>query len=478
MRRFSARRAVATCAPLGAALAVLAAPGVASAKPKPVTCNGSNILAEGSSAQKSIQTKVWTIKFNESNDPAACNGSQGAKKSPKVRYEAPGSGAGLEKWGVNHHAFQAGAEPGSAIAATDEPINKEQKEEIESNALVSPLGPETVQSIPVIQFAVSAIVNLPGGCTAESHEAPGRLVLADPTLEGIFRGTINTWKEVQADEASNGSGDVITCASESEKEKQIIRIVRFDQSGTTHVFKKFLFLVNQKKWSNSGGEEFTWDGASEGKPNVEDWPAGKVAVERPGAKGGGEEVNKTAATESSIGYANLADAREKGTFSKPSSEGGPHKHKFWAEIENNATGAKGGKPPKFAAKIKAADPSTNGDAEPLANSNCLDTKYTNGEGTKFPPKTTGDTWNTVTTEVKQKNYPICGLTYDMLLTPYSDYLTGTGNEEAAHTASNYVNFILSTGVEGGQTYAEGVDYEPLPSKILKEAQKGAELKVW
>jgi ABC-type phosphate transport system substrate-binding protein len=478
MRRFSARRAVATCVPLGAALAALAAPGVASAKPKPVTCNGSNILAEGSSAQKSIQVNVWTKKFNESNDAKACNGSQGAKKSPKVRYEAPGSGAGLEKWGVNGHAFDAGAEPGSAIATTDEPINETQKEEIENNALVSPLGTETIQSIPVIQFAVTAIVHLPTGCTATSTEAKGRLVLSDPTLEGVWRGTINTWKEVQAAEAGNKSGDVITCSPESLKETQIKRVVRFDQSGTTHVFKKFLFLVNRNEWSNSGGEKFTWDTASEGTPNVEDWPAGKVAVIRPAEKGGGKEVAKVAEVESSIGYANLADVRENGKFSKPSLEGGPNTAKFWAELENNASGPKNGKPTKFATKIKGADPSTDGDVEAPGNSNCTETKYTNGEGTKFPPKTTGDTWNAVTTEVKQKNYPICGLTYDMLLTPYSDYLTGASNEEAADTASNYVNFILSTGSEGGQTYAKGVDYEPLPKNVLKEAQKGAELKVW
>jgi hypothetical protein len=124
-------------------------------------------------------------------------------------------------------------------------------------------------------------------------------------------------------------------------------------------------------------------------------------------------------------------------------------------------------------KAKFSDPSTDGDTEPLANAHCEKTKYTNGTGTKFPPKTTADVWNEVTTATKEKAYPICGLTYDMVLSKYSAY-PGTSEGEVT-TAGNYLNFVLNTETTGGQELILGHDYEPLPTKLLKEALKGVSL---
>jgi hypothetical protein len=189
------------------------------------------------------------------------------------------------------------------------------------------------------------------------------------------------------------------------------------------------------------------------------WPkAGKT--EKPLAKGGGEVVAKIAATPSSIGYANLADAR--GTFGKAPSR--PGTEKFWAEVENTGTTTTS---PLY------QDPATNGDAEAIANSNCEKEKYTNGSGTKFPPETTAKTWDTVTTATKEPKYPICGITYDMALSSYSTYpSTSSGEAIAVH---DYLQFVDDTALEGGQPSIVGHDYEKLPASLLDIAQDGADL---
>jgi ABC-type phosphate transport system substrate-binding protein len=455
MRLFSARRAITACAVTAVAVAAAAAPGAASAATQ---CSGTSTFGAGSSAQKQIQKEFWTVKFNTSGDAHACNGTQGSGAKPTVTYESVGSGAGLEKWSVNGHAFEMGK---YAYVGTDEPVDAKQKTEIEKNETGS--APESVQSVPVLQFAITVPVNLPAGCVATSTGAPGRLVMSNQTLQGIFAGTIKTWKAYVEAEATNKSGDAITgegCNTES----TINVVVRHDQSGTTHVFKKYLALINGAALETELATKETWAQLSEG-PASTDWPAA-TKVLKPTENGNGPVAALIAATPSSLGYVNLADARKNGNFST-TGKGGPTTGKFWVEIEHN--GAKGVK----SKGIKAADPSTNGDAEALANSNCANEKYTNGAGTKFPPKTTAATWNEVTTETKQKGYPICGLTYDMVVSKYSAY-PGTTEGEAI-TANNYLQYEVSTGAEGGQAQAFNTDYEPLPKNLIKEAQKGAAL---
>jgi len=460
MRSFSVRRAVSACVLSAAAAAALAAPGAASAA-GPESCSGGNTKGAGASTQKAVQLEIWNLKFNLSADPKACNGTQGSKGKPTLTYESVGSGAGLEKWGVNAHAFEAGT---YGFVATDEPVDPTEKAEIEGNQTTKTA--ETVQTIPVLQVAIAVPVNLPAGCVATSTQHPGQLAVSNVTLEKIYRGTINTWAEVLTAEASNKSGDKITgegCVTGT----QITRVVRKDQSGTSHIFKKYLSLTSSTPFLTNLGNTKDWKEIAEGVANETEWPAGSVAVVRPAAAGGGELVAKVAATPSSIGYASLVDVRKNGSFSQAAKSGGPNTAKFWLDIENN------GKPGVAAKGIKSADPSTNGDAEAKASANCAKEKYTNGSGTKFPPKTTGLTWNEVTTEVKQANYPICGLTYDMGLSKYSAY-PGTSEGEAI-TANNYLQFEVSTGAEGGQSELVNQDYEPLPKNLVKIAQKGAAL---
>jgi hypothetical protein len=175
-------------------------------------------------------------------------------------------------------------------------------------------------------------------------------------------------------------------------------------------------------------------------------------------KGGGGVVATVAATESTIAYAVLADARAAFGAATP--------EVFWADIENGS--AKKGKKsiPTF------AGPASNGVTSAKGSANCTETLYTDGK-TKFPPVSTESLWNEVTTSLTEPHYTICGFSYDLSLTKFE----GAGKGEAAtdastRTALDYLTFDLT----GGQKLLEGNDYLGLPENasghVLKIAQEG------
>ena len=183
---------------------------------------------------------------------------------------------------------------------------------------------------------MAIIVHLPTGCLAESEIEKGgvkyrlgRLVLDDTSIEGVYAGTIKTWKQLlanQAAEGSNAGSDKLKCKLASEEEKRIVPVVRLDHSGTTHIFKSFLLQVDTNPLKmeeypeiiggkNTGcgkaigaGEEEKWSEVSEACQNQR-WPE-EAEVERGTESGNPGVVKRVDEVESSIGYADLAVARE------------------------------------------------------------------------------------------------------------------------------------------------------------------------
>lgn len=419
-------------------------------------CSGANITAQGSSLQKVLQQQVWTTAFHTSSDSLACSGTQGDGLKPTVAYAATGSGAGLRSWGAaNKTKEELAYGTTNAFIGTDEPPNEIQIGEIESHESKYFSSTETLESIPVAQESVAIIMHLPTGCTATSTVAEGRLVVNDTVLQGIFAGTVKTWGELTG---SADGGDAITgtgCASDP-----ITPVVREDQSGTTHILKRYLNLINAVPLAIEGGVSRTWGELSEASRNTE-WPKA-AGVLRTTAEGGGEEAAKVAATPGSIGYVNLAEARENTAFVPPS--GGANRSTFWAEVENGhkGTGSK--------TKNTYQDPATNRDETAKASANCAKTTYTNGEE-PFPPATVRSAWNAVTTSVqlKEKTYALCGLTYDLAFTNYAHVPSAT--EAEATTVRTYLEFV--TAKAQGQTLLAGNDYSPLPKNIITRAEQGA-----
>jgi ABC-type phosphate transport system substrate-binding protein len=447
MRLPFARRLVPACVLSAVGVAALAVPGAASAAPG-TQCSGSNITAQGSSLQKDAQINVWTKQFNlaEKSKVACAGGSkQGTGGKPTVTYSSTGSGAGLEAWGVG------GASPNyaaNAFVGTDEPPNATQIAEIEAHETT--LIPQTVMSIPVVQESVALIIHLPEGCVAETkYKKEKRLVLNNVTLEKIYRGTLKNWSEVTDD------GDKITGCTPG----AITPVARFDQSGTTHIFKRYLHLINASNFTDEKSNSTDWNTVSEGSLNT-DWPQAANVV-KPAAKGGGEMLAKVLATPGAIGYVNIAEARLNAKFVPPA--GGAGTNTFWAPLQNNGVETTG--------KLKYADPSSNGESATLDEANCKNIEYTNGVE-PFPPASVQEPWNEVTTRTIQKKYPLCGLTYDLAFTSFGAY-TGTTLGEAT-TVHDYLTYVVDSKGSGGQKVIANHDYLALPKgKVLEEAQKGA-----
>ena len=440
----SVRRLVSACALSAAAVAAIAAPGAASAAEIGAQCSGSNITGKGSSLQKLAQQTVWNPDFNTSTNAKACSGTQGTGGIPTVTYTSVGSGAGMEAWGLNGHAFEGS----NGFVGTDEPPTQAQKEEIQSHAKFP--KENTLEEIPVLQGSVAIIVHLPAQCEATSIADPGRLVFDNVTLQKIWNAEITKWSEIKddGDEVFTIPGDKVKCNPET----AISRVVRKDQSGTTAIFKKYLGLINPAKdivgelgWKELVGTEST------------EWPG---TVLKPSETGGGALVSLVASTLSSIGYANLADARNNGSFAPPT--GGAKQKTFWVPIPNNGTAQE---------EETYTDPSANGDSKTISNSNCINTEYTNGE-VPFPPASTSEIWSEVTTRTTETNYPLCGLTYDLTFHEYHLY-PGTTLEEAT-SANNFMQWVIANGVGGGQTEISKHDYLSLPSSLVPIARKGAE----
>jgi ABC-type phosphate transport system substrate-binding protein len=472
MRGFSTRRALSACA-LSVALAAFAVPGTASAKTKKgvvkENCSSETaIKGEGSSAQKVAQQSIWIPGFETSKNIDACSGTQGGKKTPAVTYAPEGSGAGLKAFGAEGEAIFHGKTV--QYAGTDEPPNEKQKAEIEAHESTPGAEPEALYTLPVLQFSVTALVHLPTGCKATSavKGSEGRLVLGNETLAALWYDQIKTWGELVSTETAQNPGNKDAITGSGCLTATIKHVVRFDQSGTTHVFKKYLGLITTEKvpFENNKKEavgSVDWDETAEGSENTS-WPVADEVL-RPAAKGGGEEAKLVAETPSSIGYVNLPEARASKFI--PGSEGGEGTERFWAELQNSGTASE----TKAGKKQKYADPSDNGEVVAKADANCLKEKYTNGKGTKFPPKSAKDLWNDVTTETKQKGYPLCGLTYDLAVTPFKLFVEAPAAGQAT-TVVDYLSYVLNEEAEGGQKVIENQDYEAIPSKLDKESKKG------
>lgn len=505
MTFLSARRLVACLVPVAATAALAVMPGTAMAVTlegeRDAQCAGSNIEGLGSTFQGPAQTKTWTGDFNTSSNSFACSGAS----QPKVVYSQTeankGSGACLKDFG-------SGAAPKTneyAFCGTDEAPNPTVKGEIEGhNDGETGYEANSLESIPVLQGAEAIMVHLPSGCKAESTVPAaagkkaklGRLALDNETIDKIYRGQITTWKGIEEAQGAGHGEDKVSCKVPSEAEDLIRPVVRADKSGTTHIFKAFLEQVDtstnikMEEFENPQGkgkvcstarvkgEEKSWENVAEGCENQR-WPeAIESSKIRPTETGNPGVIHTVEATESSVGYGDLASVREEGGFSKKGLGGeqkkgtetkvGEQNTKFWAEVQHSEPGK---------APVEYADPSSDGDIEKAANSNCAGTVYAAKPGEKFPPKTTRETWFAVKAEVTQKKYNICGVTYDLALRQYWFFLKPFGlteakSKEVATTVENYLFWVVNAKAGGGGSEIKNHDYEKLSGTVLKEAEVG------
>jgi ABC-type phosphate transport system substrate-binding protein len=453
MRSFSARRLRLGCALTACSAAALAAPSIASAGFTAGHCEGASIGGNGSTLQK-VAMETWTKEFN--NSALEAEGACGKAGAPTVIYTGTGSGPGEESWGNGEGKGKGNFLPENNFVGTDEPPNKEQKEAIEAEG-----GGGKLLTLPVLQAAVAVIVHLPKGCTVTKSPAGNRLVLSNSTLQQILHGTLTSWTAIK-DGKEKLKGKKGACSP------AIKRVARKEGSGTSSITKKYLNLEEGAEFpvecsAEAGGFSgaTTWKKLAESSKNT-CWPEEKADPVIRG-KGGGGLVAEVAAHESSIGYANLADART--TFGADA-ECGTGGVCFWAELENGSF-KKGKKTlPTF------ADPAANGVTTAKGAANCAEESYTDGVH-KFPPTSTEALWNEVTTSLTEPHYTLCGFSYDLSVTKFSGFGKASGKEATdagSRTASDFLTFV----VNGGQKLLESHDYDALSEPVLKITKEGTE----
>jgi ABC-type phosphate transport system substrate-binding protein len=434
MNLAKARRLMAACVLPAAAIAALAGPSAASAffaPEPPLHCEGESVKGQGSSLQEFAQHNEWIPGF------------AGECPSEGITYTVSSSGLGLESWGVETSKASNFTNT-NAFVGTDNAPDQLQKEEIELQETAK-TGKGKVETLPVLQAAVAIIVHLPTGCTAVSSKKPKKpwLRLSNAKLEAIFEGK-QTWAGLNGENANK-----LKCKGKAAKAAEngvIKRVVRLEGSGTTAITDKYLELNPATKGKKVINGTTTWNQEAQLGNNTE-WPnnSGTEAVIR--AKGSGKVVSEVAANPGTIGYVNLANARS--TF------GGATPGLFWVELENN--------PGSF------ASPSSDGLTTVAAKSNCEQENYTNGIAS-FPPLSTEEPWNEVTTAYSEPHYTLCGLTYDIAPEVYEGYATSGAFE--ARSVHDYLGYV--TGAAGQATIgANGTDYEALTGLIDGIAAKGA-----
>lgn len=389
MSLLSAKRLASLVAVGAGALAMGGLPGTASA-----ACV--NIQGTGATFQTLAHTNVWTQQFS-------CRGN--------VTYTGIGSGAGLNRWKADG---TTGAPSGDEWISTDDAPTTTQIANLKAAA-----GGSSVHVIPVVQAAVSVIVNLPANCSASG----GALRADAQKLQDAYDTDGTTFWDLFPSQLSEGVTGACRVAPEP--------IARNGVSGTTQIFKEYLSVISGR-WSGNDTGDTTW-------------PTANV---RTIATGGSNMVSLVNGTDGRIGYAVLADAANGGLSGTPGSAG------FWVQLPNG-----GG----------FADPQVDDGFTQV--SNCDGTSY----GTT--PRTTKDAdWSTVFgVNTRATNYPVCGLSYAIA---YDDAYTGrpsvtgrTYTSDEGETVARYLQYV--TGSASGQVDIASNNYAPLPGAIQLIANAGA-----
>ncbi len=457
MKFLSARRTLSAGIVAAASVAAFALPSAASAA-LPEHCKGSNTEGAGSSFQLEAE-EIWTGKKGGGGFDVNSSGCVGG---PTIGYRSVGSGAGFNEWATAHKYGAVG------FVGTDNTVNPSEKATIEGQ--VDAGKSSKVGTVPVEQGAVAIVINLPENCTATSSVASGRLAMNQSTLEKIYTGEVTTWAEIASQPNTGNKIEGAGCNTAT----KITPIVRKDSSGTTHIFKKFLFNNDSRSFETEcTGTKLTWSEAAEGtvcasetalKWNQE-WPLheGSTVVKHATETTNTGVLKEVAAIPGSIGYADLSQARN------PANGGftGQSPQRFWAELESSQK-LKGSE----VKSRKYQDPATNGDVAGSAESNCKKAEYGNG-AEAFPPPVTA-AWNNVSVKKESKTYALCGLTYMLVLSNYAAYNEkGSGNAAEARTVKDYLAYVV--GKKGGQAEVKGHDFAALPKALGKETSEGVEL---
>jgi ABC-type phosphate transport system substrate-binding protein len=309
-----------------------------------------------------------------------------------------------------------------------------------------------IMSFPIAGSSVSLPVNLTNAvCTAGTKVAPTSLDFTAKEVSRIFGGDAAKW---------NDSELVANNALLANCEGAITRVVRFDGSGTSEIFKGYLVRAGNersgatcavgKKWSNYTKTNTEWPGKQ--KPGEEGTCS---AITTAGTSGGPADVKKIEETPNGIGYADLPDAAAGHVPITPSVQNavatsyqGPNIGES-ANCTYSVLTLPGGSPEAYV----GLDPEDNWATN-------------NQEQAGAPPN------HQNATDLGSK-YPICGLTFDLVYTGLDNGAIANAiaplTADQRRTLYSYFTFVLSSTA---QSKLSSIDYASLPTAWLGPLTEG------
>jgi ABC-type phosphate transport system substrate-binding protein len=463
---------------------------VSSAKVPPtgLNCQASDgkVNGRGSTFQKKL---ILSLAATYRDDFCGATGTEGPENgeanNTMIAYNYPaaesagltGSGAGIKSASCRTDAFAGTDVPYSQAELTEKlngapgvtggcelPFTPPFQPNSPAKWPSKEAGLEDIQS-PIMSFPIGgSSVALPVHLTSANcggNPAPTSLTFTAKEVDRMFGGEIATWNDAEL-VANNPSLKECTAA--------VTRVVRFDNSGTTNVFKLYLQRIDperagakcaetvevEKKLITRRWEEYNVN------PNVE-WPGkgknvGKEGtcseITTAGTSGGGALIKKVVETSASIGYADLADAVN--TEAKTAG--------LVLPSVTNAAGT--------SAQAPNAGKAGNCDYKTLSlpGASASDAVGLNTEDDWANNNKEGNRGNA--TDVGTK-YPICGLTWDLVYTGLADSSVPNADRRLSadqrRTMYSFFTFALSSA---GQDTLSTINYAALPISWVSKLREG------
>lgn len=434
-------------------------------------CAGADIVGRGASFARDAHN-VFINNFQ----PIYCAGTPALAN---VTYEALGSGAGR----LSVKVREAG---GPRFGMSDEPPTPAEVAQMNAGtgnepaeADANPADNGTIHVIPAAVGAVAPLVNFPDNCDVDLLPASAKTAEqnldADGTPDDVVRVRF-TKAQFEAIWAKDASADNWTevfsaLATDSDCDKPIIRVVRFDDSGTSYAFKDYLNSIDGGQgwlttYVNGSNKTRDWPNAvfgtrsdCAGSPNGPGSQEDSIDQLTSGcSNGNGSLVAKLVATDGSVGYSDISTARSNSPSLAVTPEANDN-DTYWTQVEN------------------ASDAFTEPTSSPNGfrtdgpkGANCQTTEFTG-----LPSSTFGD-WSSATGVDSAVGYGICTMTYGLVFDDNSDVWGSSPAEEAkARTVKDYWENIVSTPA---QAALFPNDYAPLPASILAISKAGVAAIDW
>lgn len=421
-------------------------------------CQGADVLGRGASFAQAAHG-AWEVPFRNN----FCGGT-----GPDIQYDPAGSGAG-----INGLKLRGATDP--RFGGTDDPLSTTQKNEIQAGTVAE--GDEgLIHQVPIAVGAVAPLVNFPDNCDVTALPAGSKTdeqnVDGDGTPDDVVRVRFTkaqyeaVWAQGSAGAPMVNWDDVFPAlAGDVDCDKPVIRVVRFDNSGTTFAFKDYLSKINGARgwlttYQEGANGNREWPGAEFGTTGQCGATAGPGkpddATDHLTSACANNATNLTAkliATDGSIGYADVATART----ASPSLAITPETNDndtYWTQLENGSN----------AFTEATADPNGFRSTDGAKGANCSSTVFTN-----VPANTLAD-WAPVSGVNSPTGFGLCTLTYAMLWDDNADvYGVSALEEERARTVKDYFTFVTS---DAGQLLLTANDYVELPSALQAIAVTG------